>query len=99
MTPLGAYLWLIGILLLCGLGLPIPEDISLIAAGYFSYKGVLQVHRAAVICLAAVLAGGSLAFFIGRDFCPGVLARPFAQPSFTPPRPRPLRPHLPEYRC
>ena len=38
MTPIGAYLWLGGILLLCGLGLPIPEDISLIAAGYFAWR-------------------------------------------------------------
>ena len=86
MTPLGAYLWLTGILLLCGLGLPIPEDISLIAAGYFSYKGVLQVHRAAVICLAAVLAGDSLAFFMGRYFGRRVLASPFAKRYFTPRR-------------
>src|SRR5262249_30543481 len=66
MTPIGAYLWLGGILLLCGLGLPIPEDISLIAAGYFSWKGVLEVNRAFAVCFAAVLAGDSLAFFMGR---------------------------------
>jgi len=30
LTPLGAYGWLAGILLLCGLGMPIPEDLSLI---------------------------------------------------------------------
>ncbi|HVR62661.1 MAG TPA: DedA family protein [Polyangia bacterium] len=86
MTPLGAYLWLAGILLLCGLGLPIPEDISLIAAGYFSYKGVLQVHRATALCLAAVLAGDSLAFFMGRFFGRRVLASRLAQQYFTPRR-------------
>ena len=86
MTPLGAYLWLASILLLCGLGLPIPEDISLIAAGYFSYKGVLQVHRAVALCLGAVLAGDSLAFFMGRFFGRRVLASRLAQRYFTPRR-------------
>jgi len=38
MSPMGAYLWLFTILLLCGFGLPIPEDISLIAAGYISWR-------------------------------------------------------------
>ena len=66
MTPMGAYLWLGGILLLCGLGLPIPEDISLIAAGYFSWKGVLNVHKAFAVCLAAVLGGDTMAFLMGR---------------------------------
>jgi membrane protein DedA with SNARE-associated domain len=86
MTPFGAYLWLTGILLLCGLGLPIPEDISLIAAGYFSYKGVLAVNMAFLVCFAAVLAGDSLAFFMGRLFGRRVLASPFARRYFTPRR-------------
>jgi membrane protein DedA with SNARE-associated domain len=86
MTPLGAYMWLTGILLLCGLGLPIPEDISLIAAGYFSYKGVLDVHKAFAVCFAAVLAGDTLAFFMGRLGGRRVLASPFARRYFTPRR-------------
>lgn len=75
-----------GILLLCGLGLPIPEDISLIVAGYFSWKGVLDVHRAFLVCLAAVLAGDSLAFFLGRLFGRRVLASRLARKYFTPRR-------------
>ena len=84
MTPLGAYLWLTTILLLCGLGLPIPEDISLIAAGYFSYKGVLDINTAFAVCFAAVLAGDTLAFLLGRFFGRRVLASPFARRYFTP---------------
>src|SRR4029078_1664800 len=37
LTPLAASFWLFWILLLCGFGLPIPEDISLIAAGYIAW--------------------------------------------------------------
>jgi membrane protein DedA with SNARE-associated domain len=86
MTPLGAYAWLAGILLLCGLGLPIPEDISLIAAGYFSWKGVLNVHWAFLICFAAVLFGDTTAFFMGRFFGRRVLASQLARRYFTPRR-------------
>jgi len=83
MTPLGAYAWLASILLLCGLGLPIPEDLSLIAAGYFSWRGVLYIHTAFAICFAAVVVGDSLAFFMGRFFGRRVLASQLARRYFT----------------
>ncbi|HVU51653.1 MAG TPA: DedA family protein [Polyangia bacterium] len=86
MTPLGAYAWLGGILLLCGLGLPIPEDISLIAAGYFSWKGVLYIHTAFAICFAAVVTGDTAAFFMGRLFGRRVLRSQLARRYFTPRR-------------
>jgi membrane protein DedA with SNARE-associated domain len=86
MTPVGAYLWIGGILLLCGLGLPIPEDISLIAAGYFSFKGKMNVHLAFVVCLAAVLLGDTMAFLMGRWFGRRVLASNLARRYFTPRR-------------
>jgi membrane protein DedA with SNARE-associated domain len=86
MTPLGAYLWLGGILLLCGFGLPIPEDISLIAAGYFAHRGVLDVHLAFIVCLSAVLLGDTMSFFMGRYFGRRVLSSRLAQRYFTPRR-------------
>jgi membrane protein DedA with SNARE-associated domain len=86
MTPLGAYAWLGGILLLCGLGLPIPEDISLIAAGYLSWKGVLYIHTAFAICFAAVVTGDTAAFFMGRLFGRRILRSQLARRYFTPRR-------------
>jgi membrane protein DedA with SNARE-associated domain len=86
MTPLGAYAWLGGILLLCGLGLPIPEDISLIAAGYFSWKGVLNVHTAFAVCFAAVVIGDTAAFFMGHLFGRRLLRSQLARRFFTPRR-------------
>jgi len=92
MTPEGAYLWLFTILLLCGFGLPIPEDISLIAAGYFSWRGHhglypgLNVHKAFGVCLLAVLAGDTIAFFFGRRYGRRVLANNLARRYFTPKR-------------
>jgi membrane protein DedA with SNARE-associated domain len=92
LTPLGAYLWLFTILLLCGFGLPIPEDISLIAAGYLSWRGkqghspVINVHAAFAVCFAAVLAGDTIAFFFGRRYGRRVLASNLARRYFTPRR-------------
>jgi membrane protein DedA with SNARE-associated domain len=86
MSPLGAYAWLGGILLLCGLGLPIPEDISLIAAGYFSWKGVLYIHTAFAVCFAAVVVGDTAAFFMGHLFGRRLLRSQLARRYFTPRR-------------
>jgi membrane protein DedA with SNARE-associated domain len=92
MTPLGAYAWLFTILLLCGFGLPIPEDISLIAAGYFAWRGDqglypgLNVHKAFAVCFLAVLAGDTIAFFFGRRYGRRVLASNLARRYFTPRR-------------
>jgi membrane protein DedA with SNARE-associated domain len=92
MSAPGAYLWLFTILLLCGFGLPIPEDISLIAAGYLSWRGgqglspELNVHKAFAVCLIAVLAGDTIAFFFGRRYGRRVLASNLARRYFTPKR-------------
>ena len=84
LSPMGAYAWLGGILLLCGLrAANLPEDISLIVAGYFSWRGALQVSKAFLVCFAAVLAGDSLAFFLGRYFGRWVLASRLARKYFT----------------
>lgn len=92
MTAPGAYLGLFTILLLCGFGLPIPEDISLIAAGYLSWRGkhgmnpAINVNIAFAVCFAAVLGGDTIAFFFGRRYGRRVLASKLAQRYFTPKR-------------
>jgi membrane protein DedA with SNARE-associated domain len=84
LTPGSVYLTLVGMLLLCGLGLPFPEDISLLSAGYLAHLGVLNVNTAFVACLAAVLGGDGLAFFMGRYFGPRILKSRLFQKFFTP---------------
>jgi membrane protein DedA with SNARE-associated domain len=62
------YASVFGVLILCGLGLPIPEDISLIAGGIISGLGYTNVHVMFGISMAGVLLGDSIIFFIGRRF-------------------------------
>jgi membrane protein DedA with SNARE-associated domain len=74
LSPESVYLFIAGVLLLCGLGLPIPEDISLISGGYMAHLGVVDVHRMFLICFASVLGGDTIAFFLGRWFGTRLLA-------------------------
>lgn len=85
------YLTLGGILLLCGLGLPIPEDISLISAGYLAHLGLVDVHRVFLLCFAAVLLGDLLAFSMGRWFGQAVLRWKRTQKHFSPREQRRVR--------
>lgn len=91
------YAKLAGILLLCGLGLPIPEDISLIAAGYLAHLGTVEIHRVFLVCFAAVLGGDSIAFLLGRAFGTKLLASRIARRYFNPRRQRRVRAYFRTY--
>lgn len=91
------YAKLAGILLLCGLGLPIPEDISLISAGYLAHLGTVELHSVFLVCFAAVLGGDSLAFTVGRQFGTRILATRFGHRYFSPRRQRRVRAYFRTY--
>jgi membrane protein DedA with SNARE-associated domain len=84
LAPSAVYDTLASILLLCGLGLPIPEDVSLISAGYLAHMGVVNVHKVFLVCFAAVLGGDCLAFTMGRLFGSRLLDSRLAQRFFRP---------------
>jgi membrane protein DedA with SNARE-associated domain len=96
-SPSQIYYSLAGVLLLCGLGVPIPEDLSLIAAGTLAYLGKVNVHNAFFVCLAAVLGGDSLAFLLGRFFGPRVLASGLFRRFFTPKKQLRVRAYFRKY--
>lgn len=56
------------ILILCGFGLPIPEDITLVAGGVISGLGYNNPHIMLIVGLAGVLIGDSTMFLLGRIF-------------------------------
>jgi len=91
------YAKLAGLLLLCGLGLPIPEDISLIAGGYLAHLGTVEIHRVFLVCFAAVLGGDTIAFALGRGFGTKILASRFTHRYFTPRRQRRVRASFRKY--
>ncbi len=69
------YLLLLVVLLICGLGAPIPEDITLILGGYVSYLGTTDPTAVTLVCLFGVIAGDTLIFFLGHKYGRGLLKR------------------------
>lgn len=61
-----AYLMVFAILVACGLGVPLPEDISLLLGGYLAHKGAAHLPIMMVVGFAGILVGDSLIFFAGR---------------------------------
>lgn len=62
----GSALFIIfGILVICGLGFPLPEDIPLIAAGYLVWDGTITWLPALLVTLGGVVVGDTILFFLG----------------------------------
>ncbi len=64
-SPLGLWV-LLGVLLLCGLGLPVPEDIILVTAGMVAAEDGQSWIGATALMYAGVLMGDSFIFLLGR---------------------------------
>ncbi len=68
------YFGLFAVLALCGMGLPIPEDVALLAGGYLAHRGVIQYPTTLVVSMFGVVAGDNSLFLIGRRFGTGLIA-------------------------
>ncbi len=53
------------LLFLCGMGLPLPEDIPLIIGGFFAAKGQMHLVGVAVCSWLGILAGDSMLYYLG----------------------------------
>jgi membrane protein DedA with SNARE-associated domain len=61
-----AYLLIFAILVVCGLGVPLPEDISLILGGFLAHKGAASLSMMMLVGFLGILVGDSLIFYAGR---------------------------------
>ena len=71
------YLIIFGVLLACGLGVPVPEDVTLFAAGLMAYYGVSDLWIMITVCLAGVMIGDSIIFWLGSRMGPKLTQRWF----------------------
>ncbi len=71
--PVLAYLGIVGFLMLTGAGLPVPEEVFIIAAGVASAQGALNPWLALSACLVGALAGDCVMYWIGFHFGRSVL--------------------------
>ncbi|SFS58247.1 membrane protein DedA, SNARE-associated domain [Succinivibrio dextrinosolvens] len=62
------YIAVFACLILCGLGVPVPEDITLVSGGVISGLALANPHIMCAIGLTGVLAGDSTMFLAGRIF-------------------------------
>ncbi len=83
---ISAYGLVIGTLLICGVGVPIPEDITLIAAGILSAIGSMSLPGAILAGLFGVLFGDSFMFYLGRFYGRRALTLPIIRSIMTPKR-------------
>jgi membrane protein DedA with SNARE-associated domain len=68
------YAGLLVVLVLCGMGLPIPEDVVLLAGGFLVHRGLIQYPITILVALVGVVAGDNSLFFLGRRFGTGLVA-------------------------
>jgi len=71
----GSLLVILGWLVLGGLGVPLPEDAALLAAGVLAQRGTVDPVLALVVVFAGVLGGDALLFFLARRLGPAAYER------------------------
>lgn len=62
------YLAVFLVLVVCGFGVPIPEDITLVSGGIISGLGYANPHIMLVVSMLGVLIGDSTMYWLGRIF-------------------------------
>lgn len=67
------YVGLFLILILSGLGLPIPEEITLLAGGFFVHLGFTRFYPTLFVIFAGALAGDMTLYSIGRKWGQGII--------------------------
>ncbi len=61
--------WVIfAVLLACGFGFPMPEDITLVTAGILASRGIIDFKFTVALCMVGVLLGDFTIFYLGRHF-------------------------------
>ena len=68
------YAGLVLLLMASGLGLPIPEDVPLITAGYLARREVVELAVVLPLALTSVIAADGLLFWLGRRYGQRVLS-------------------------
>jgi len=63
-----SYLGPFVVLLLCGVGLPLPEEVTLIGSGLLLYREAVEFLPIVGVCSAAILLGDSIPYWLGRRY-------------------------------
>jgi len=80
------YLGILVTLLLGSLGVPIPEEMPIVAAGILSHEGLARWWLALPVCVLGVLSGDTVLYWAGRRWGERVLGWRVVRRVLTPPR-------------
>ncbi|MCC6423746.1 MAG: DedA family protein [Phycisphaerales bacterium] len=72
----GGYYVLFGLLFACGLGLPLPEDIPLILAGYFVANDQMHLWIASIVAWFGIIGGDCVLYSLGKRYGLGITKVP-----------------------
>lgn len=71
----GSYIAILVVLVLTGMGLPVPEEVPIVAAGVLSAHGHLNAWLALACCLIGAVLGDTASYWIGYHFGRSILQR------------------------
>ncbi|WP_424407887.1 DedA family protein [Pasteurella sp. PK-2025] len=93
------YFAVLFVLILCGFGLPIPEDITLVSGGVIAglYPDDINVHTMLAVSMFGVLAGDSCMYWLGRIYGAKILRFRFMRKLITVNRLRLVRDKFEQY--
>lgn len=74
-VALWGYLAIFVIVVLGNVGLPVPEESALLAAGYLVWRGDLMWSGVLTVGIVSAVAGDNVGYWIGRRYGPRVLER------------------------
>lgn len=80
------YVGLFGLLIAAGLGVPIPEDATLLTGGYLARQGITSLWPTLVIGYVGVVVGDFLIFRLGRKLGDSIYTHRRFGKLFTPKR-------------
>jgi membrane protein DedA with SNARE-associated domain len=74
LAPYGMYSYAImfGILIACGFGFPMPEDVILITGGILAARGIVDPYLVFIITMSGVLMGDGIIFLLGFKMGPHI---------------------------
>ena len=61
------------VLFLCGIGLPLPEEVTLIGSGFLLHQGHVEFIPIVLTCSVAILLGDSVPYWLGRKYGDSIL--------------------------
>ncbi|HZZ43103.1 MAG TPA: DedA family protein [Tepidisphaeraceae bacterium] len=79
----GGYFVLFGLLFACGLGLPLPEDIPLLAAGALIATGKMHFVPAAICAWLGIIGGDIVLYHLGKHYGLQITRVPFVGKHIT----------------